>query len=120
MRFVSFSVEKRELEDIAGRFRENPRVRHRYVRTVTDCFEEPQIPKFRPENPLSFQQDNPFSFRENTIDIHRVQGNKGILELTEPKGIAQRGLAGHWMIDFYVEFTHDMYEDNEYVIKMPG
>ena len=120
VRFVSFSTEKRELEDIASRFRENLRAQHKYVHTVVDCFEEPQIPNFRSEDPLSFQQDDPFSFRENTIDIHRVQGNKGILELTEPKGIAQRGLAGHWMIDFYIEFTHDMYEDDEYVIKMPG
>ena len=120
VRFVSFSTEKQELEEVASRFRENPRVRHRHVRTVTDCFEEPQIPKFRPENPLPFQQEAPLFSRENSIDIHRVQGNKGILELTEPKGITQRGLAGHWMIDFYVEFTHDMYEDNEYVIKMPG
>ena len=58
VRFVSFSVEKRELEDIAGRFRENPRIRHRQVRIVTDCFEEPQIPDFLPENPLSFQRDD--------------------------------------------------------------
>ena len=120
VRFVSFSTEKRELEDIAGRFRENLRARHRHVRTVTDCFEEPQIPNFLSENPLSFQREVPLFSRESSIDIHRVQGNKGTLELTEPKGIAQRGLAGHWMIDFYIEFTHDMYEDDEYVIKMPG
>ena len=120
VRFVSFSIEEQELEEIAGRFRENSRVRHRHVRTVTDCFEEPQIPNFRPENPLPFQQEAPLFSKENSIDIHRVQGNKGILELTEPKGITQRGLAGHWLIDLYVEFTHDMYEDNEYVIKMLG
>ena len=120
VRFVSFSTEKRELEDIASRFRENLHVHHLHIETVTDYLEEPQIPNFRSEDPLSFQQDDPFSFRENTIDIHRMQGNEGILELTEPKGIAQHGLAGHWMIDFYIEFTHDMYEDDEYVIKMPG
>ena len=120
VRLVSYSIEKRELEDIANRFRENLHAHHRYADIITDCFEEPQIPKFRSEDPLSFQQDDPFSFRENTIDIHRVQGNEGMLELTEPKEIAQRGLAGHWMIDFYIEFTHDMYEDDEYVIKMPG
>ena len=120
VRFVSFSTEKRELEDIASRFRESLHAQHKYVHTVADCFEEPQIPNFRSEDPLSFQRDNPFSFRENTIDIHRVHGNEGILELTEPKGIAQHGSAGHWMIDFYIEFTHDMYEDDEYVIKMPG
>ena len=119
-RFVSFSTEKRELEDIASRFRENLHAQHKYVHTVADCFEEPQIPNFRSEDPLSFQQDDPFSFRENTIDIHRVQGNEGILELTEPKEISQHGLAGHWMADFYIECTHDMYGDNEDVIKIPG
>ena len=120
VRFVSFSVERRELEDIAGRFRENPRVRHRQIRIETDCFEEPQIPSFRPENPLFFQEDNLFSSRENTIGIHRVQGNEGILELTEPREIAHHGLAGHWMNDFYIEFTHDMYEDHEYVVEVLG
>ena len=109
VRFVSFSVEKRELEDIAGRFRENLHAHRRYADIITDCFEDPQIPKFRSEDSFPFQQDDPFSFRENTIDIHRVQGNEGILELTEPKGIAQHGLAGHWMVDFYIEFVHDMY-----------
>ena len=49
-----------------------------------------------------------------------MQGNEGILELIEPKGLTQRGLAGHWMVDLYIEFTHDMYGDNEYVIKIPG
>ena len=111
-RFVSFSVEKRELEEIAGRFRENLRVRHRHVHAVTDCLKEPQIPNFLSEDPLSF--------RENSIDIHRVQGNEGLLELTEPQGIAQGGLAGHWMADFYIEFTHDMYEDHEYVVEVLG
>lgn len=119
VRFVSFSTEKQELEDIASRFHENLHAHHKYVDTVTNYFEEPQIPNFRSEDPLSFQQDNPFSFRENTIDIHRMQGDEGIFELTEPKGIAQHGLAGHWMVDFYIEFVHDMYEDNEYVIKIP-
>ena len=120
VRLVSYSIEKRELEDIANRFRENLHAHHRYADIITDCFEEPQIPKFRSEDPLSFQQDDPFSFRENTIDIHRVQGNEGMLELTEPKEISQHGLAGHWMADFYIECTHDMYGDNEYVIKIPG
>ena len=120
VQFVSFSIEKQELENIASRFRENLHAHHLHVDTVTDCLEEPKIPTFFPEDPLSFQRDDPFSFRENSIDIHRVQGNEGILELTEPQGIAQRGLAGHWMIDFYIEFTHDMYEDDEHVIKMPG
>ena len=119
VRFVSFSVEKRELEEIDNRFRESLYTRRLHVHTVADCFEEPQIPNFRSEDPLSFQQDDPFSFRESTIDIHRMQGDEGIFELTEPKGIAQHGLAGHWMVDFYIEFVHDMYEDNEYVIKIP-
>ena len=120
LRFVSFSTEKRELEDIANRFGEKFHAHNLYVRTVANCFEEPQIPNFRQENSLSFQRENPFSFRESSIDIHRVQGNEGILELTEPKGLTQHGLAGHWMSDFYIEFTHDMYEDQDCAIKIPG
>ncbi len=119
-RFVSFSTEKRELEEIANRFRERFHAHNLYVRTVANCFEEPQIPNFRQENSLSFQRENSFSFRESIIDIHRVQGNEGILELTEPKGLTQHGLAGHWMSDFYIEFTHDMYEDQDCAIKIPG
>ena len=120
LRFVSFSTEKRELEDIANRFGEKFHAHNLYVRTVANCFEEPQIPNFRQENSLSFQRENSFSFRESSIDIHRVQGNEGILELTEPKGLTQHGLAGHWMSDFYIEFTHDMYEDQDCAIKIPG
>ena len=110
IRFVSFSTEKQELEDIAGRFRENPRVRHRHVRTVTDCFEEPQTPNFRPEDPF-------FTHIGNGMDIHSIQGNEGILELTVPKELAQRNINGHWMADFYIEFTHDRYGNHEDVIK---
>ena len=91
VRFVSFSTEKREMEDIASRFRENLR-----AYTVVDCFGEPQIPNFRPEDPLSFQLEDSFSFKGSDIDIHRTQGNEDILELTEPKGLAPFGVKGHW------------------------
>ena len=119
VRFVSFSIEKQELENIASRFRENLYAHHLHVDTVTNCLEEPQIPNFRLEGSFPFQRESSLFSRESTIDIHRVQGNEGILELTEPKG-PQRGSIGRWMIDLYIEFTHDIYEDNEYRIKRPG
>ena len=108
VRFVSFSIEKQELEDIASRFRENLHVRNLHICVVTDCFEEPQIPNFCPENPF-------FSIGHG-MDIHRTQGNDGIFELSDPKEVAIYP-KGHWMADFYIEFTHDRYGNHEDVIK---
>ena len=50
------------------------------------------------------------------MDIHRAQGNEGILELTDPKEVVIYP-KGHWMADFYIEFTHDKYGNHEEVIK---
>ena len=118
VRFVSFSTGQEELEDIASRFCKNRRVHNLSIRTVATCFEEPQIPNFSPENPLFFQRESPFFVRDNSIDIHRAQGNKDILELTEPKGLSQRGLVGHWMADFCIEFVHGKYENPDEVEMM--
>ena len=115
VRFVSFSTEDHELRNIARRFRENLHARSLNVKTVTDCFEEPQIPNFRPEDPF-FQQEDLFD-QANGMDIHRAQGNEGILELTDPKEVVDLSKAGHWMADFYIEFTHDKYGNHEDVIK---
>lgn len=105
VRFISFSTEKQELEDIASRF-------HKKLGKdiVVDCFKEPQIPNFRPEDPF-------FMYIDNGMDIHRTHGNEGILELTEPKEFAQGNVNGHWMADFYIEFAHDRYGNDEDVIK---
>ena len=108
VRFVSFSTAEHELRNIARRFHENLRARSLNVETVTDCFEEPQTPNFRPENPF-------FSIG-NGMDIHRAQGNEGILELIDPKEVAIYP-KGHWMADFYMEFTHNKYGNHEDVIK---
>ena len=109
VRFISFSIEKQELKDIAKRFCENLHARNLHIHAVTNCFEEPQIPNFRPENPF-------FISTGNSMDIHRTQGNEGILELTAPKEVAVYP-KGHWMADFHIEFTHDKYGNNEDVIK---
>ena len=108
VRFISFSIEKRELGDIASRFHENLHARNLNVSTATDCLEEPQIPNFRPENPFFISTPN--------MDIHRIQGNEGILELSDPKEVAIYP-KGHWMVDFYMEFTHDKYGNHEDIIK---
>ena len=118
VRYVSFSTEQEELEDIASRFCENRRAHSLSIRTVATCFEEPQIPNFSPEVPLFLQREHSLFSRENSIDIHRAQGNKDIIELTEPKGLSQRGLAGHWMADFCIEFVHDEYENRDEVEMM--
>ena len=108
IQFVSFSTEEEDLKNIASRF-------HNKLRFSTNvkCYDEPQIPNFRPEDPLFSLREDPFSDRESSIEIHRGQGNTNILELTEPKGLSQRDLDGHWMADFYIEFTHDRYANHE-------
>ena len=118
LRFVSVSTEKRGLEDIASRFREKFHAHDLAVRTPTICFKEPQIPNFCAEDTLVFQQEHSLFSRENSIDIQRAQGNKDILELTEPKGLSQRGLGGYWMADFFIEFVHDKYENPDEVGMM--
>ncbi len=113
LRFVSFSTEKRELEDIANRFREQFHAHNLAVDTAAICFEEPQIPNFRPE-------DSSFSHFGGGMDIHRAQGNEEILELAKPKGIAPRDGDGHWMADFYIEFIPDGYIDQEEIGMTAG
>ena len=110
LRFVSFSTGQEELEDIANRFRERFNTHNLHVRTTAVCFEEPQIPVFR-------REDSFFTHIGEGMDIHRTQGNEEILELVEPKELFQSDLAGHWMADFYIEFTHDRYGNHEDVIK---
>ena len=112
VQFVSFSTEEEDLKNIASRFQNKLS-----FSTDVKCYDEPQIPNFRPEDPLFSLREDPFSDRESSIEIHRGQGNTNILELTEPKGLSQRDLDGHWMADFYIEFTHDRYGNNDDVIK---
>ena len=108
VQFVSFSTEEEDLKNIASRFQNKLR-----FSTNVKCYDEPQIPNFRPENPLFSLREDPFSDRESSIEIHRGQGNTNILELTEPGGLSQNDLNGHWMADFYIEFTHDRYANHE-------
>ena len=108
VQFVSFSTEEEDLKNIASRFQNKLR-----FSTDVKCYDEPQIPNFRPEDPLFSLREDPFSDRESSIEIHRGQGNTNILELTEPKGLSQRDLDGHWMADFYIEFIPDRYANHE-------
>ena len=107
VQFVSFSIEEEELEDLVNRFRKKLSL-YRSVKR----YEEPQIPDLRPEDPL-FLREDPLSSRDRSIEVNRAQGNKDIFELTEPKGLSQRDLDGHWMADFYIEFTSDMYNNHD-------
>lgn len=106
VRFVSFSTETQELENIASRFRRKLR-----MDTVAKRFHEPQVPNFLQENTLSFQATG--------MDIHRVHSDKEILELIEPRGLVPRDVDGHWMADFHIEFTHGRYGHRNDVIKEP-
>ncbi len=108
IQFVSFSTEEEDLKNIASRFRNKLR-----FSTNVKCYDEPQTPNFRSEDPLFSLRQNPFTDRDSNIELHRGQGNTNILELTEPNGIAQRDLDGHWMADFYIEFTSDMYNNHD-------
>lgn len=107
VQFVSFSIEEEELEDLVSRFRKKLSLSKSVKR-----YEEPQIPDLRPEDPL-FLREDPLSSRDRSIEVNRAQGNKDIFELTEPKGLSQHDLDGHWMADFYIEFTNDMYNNHD-------
>lgn len=104
IQFVSFSTEEEDLKNIANRFQKKLS-----FSTNVKCYDAPQIP--------NLQTENLFSHRDSNIEIHRGQGNTNILELTEPNGLAQLDHDGHWMADFYIEFTHDRYGNNDDVIK---
>ncbi len=112
IQFVSFSIEEQELKSIASRFQNKLR-----WSTNVKRYEDPQIPNFRPEYPLFSLREDPFSDRDSSIEIHRGQSNTNILELTEPNGLSQHDLDGRWMADFYIEFTHDQYGNNDDVIR---
>ena len=102
VQFVSFSAEQPELESIADKFQSKLR-----VFTHAKYYTEPQIPSLASEHLSIFLDENPPSFRDSSIETCRVQGTQGILEVTEPNGLAQHDSDGHWMADFYIEFTHN-------------
>ena len=108
VQFVSFGIEEAELENIASRFGKKLR-----VSTSVKCYAEPQTPDLLPENPLFSLREDPLFPRDNSIEIHRGQGNKDLFELIEPNGLSQRDLDGHWMADFYIEFVHNRYANHE-------
>ena len=110
--FVSFSGKDREIEDIASKFQITLG-----AFTHAKHYVETQIPSLAPEHLSFFLGENPLFSRDSNIDIHRAQGNTDILELTEPNGLAQHDLDGHWMADFYIEFTHDRYGNKDDIIK---
>ena len=80
VQFVSFSIEEEELKSIASRFQNKLR-----WSTNVKCYEDPQIPNFRPEYPLFSLREDSFSDRDSNIEIHRGQSNTNILELTRTK-----------------------------------
>ena len=111
VQFVSFSTEE-ALKSIVSRFQKQLR-----GATSVKCYKEPQIPNLCPEDLLFFLRENPRPSRDSSIEIRKAQGNKDILELTEPNGLAQHDSTGHWMADFYIEFTHDADKNQEDVIE---
>ena len=102
VQFVSFSAKQSELESIADKFQSKLR-----VFTHAKHYTEPQIPSLASEHLSFFLDENPLSSRDSSIQTHRAQGNQDILELTEPNGLDQYHSGGHWMADFYIEFTHN-------------
>ena len=111
VQFVSFSAEEEELKNIASRFQ-----RKLQWSTIVKCYEEPQLPDLTPEVRLFFLSENPLSSRDSSIEVHRAQGNKDIFELTEPNELAQQDSNGHWMVDFYIEYSKGVYENHEEII----
>ena len=112
VQFVSFSTELPELENIAGKFQEKLE-----AFTYAKHYTEPQIPNFDSEHLSFFLDKNPLSSRDSSIETHRAQGNQDILEVTEPNSLAQHDSEGHWMADFYIEFTHNRSGNHEDIIR---
>ena len=112
VRFVSFSTEQPELESIADKFQSKLG-----VFTHAKHYAAPQIPSLASEHLSFFLDENPLSSRDSSIETCRAQGTQDILEVTEPNGLAQYNSDGHWMADFYIEFTHDRYENQEDIIR---
>ena len=112
VRFVSFSTEQPELESIADKFQ-----RKLEAFTHAKHYAAPQIPRLASEHLSFFLDENPLSSRDSSIETCRAQGTQDILEVTEPNGLAQYNSDGHWMADFYIEFTHDRYENQEDIIR---
>ncbi|MDE0313342.1 MAG: hypothetical protein OXM61_00440, partial [Candidatus Poribacteria bacterium] len=112
VQFVSFSIEESELRSIDSKFQ-------RTLRAFTHIkhYDEPQIPNLASEHLSFFSDENLLSSRDSSIETCRTQGNQDILELTEPNGLAQHDLDGHWMADFYIEFTHEANRNHEDVIR---
>ena len=102
VRFVSFSTEQPELENIADAFKGTLG-----AFTHAKHYTEPQIPNLAPEYLSFFLDENPLSSRDSSIETCRAQGTQDILEVTEPNGLDQHNLSGYWMVDFYIEFTHN-------------
>ena len=112
VRFVSFSTEQPELESIADKFQSKLG-----VFTHAKHYAAPQIPSLASEHLSFFLDENPLSSRDSSIETCRAQGTQDILEVTEPNGLAQYNSDGHWMADFYIEFTHNRYENQEDIIR---
>ena len=110
--FSTFSLESQDIESIASQFKETLG-----VFTHAKQYTEPQAPSLAPEHSSFLLEKNPFSSRESSIETRRAQGTQDILELTEPNGLDQRDMNGHWMADFYIEFTHDADRNHEDVIR---
>ena len=111
VQFVSFSIAEERLKSIADRLEKKLT-----WSTTVKVYEEPQIPNLQPEDPLSFLREDSFSHRDSSPEVHRAQDNTYIFELTEPNGLVQRDIGGHWMADFYIQFTHNKYENEKDVI----
>ena len=112
VQFVSFSIEERELRNINSKFQ-----RKLNAFTYVKYHAEPQIPALASEHLLFFLDENPLSSRDSSIETCRAQGTQDILELTEPNGLDQHDMNGHWMADFYIEFTHDAGKNQDDVIR---
>ena len=102
VRFVSFSTEQPELENIADNFKGTLS-----AFTHAKHYTEPRIPSLAPEHLSFFLDENPLSSRDSSIETCRAQGTQDILEVTEPSSLAQYNSDGHWMADFYIEFAHN-------------
>ena len=96
IQFVSFSLKKPELEQIANRLTKDI-----WLRKTVRAFTEMQIPSFQPR--VFYLR-----LKENT-DLYRATGNEEKIVLNEPDVL--EGVMGgeYWMADVYIQFRPERY-----------
>lgn len=96
IQFVTFSLEKEELEEIASRL-----TKEIWLRKNVNVFAEMEIPNFQSREPYLRLKEN--------MDLYRATGNEEHIILNEPDVLEECMRGEHWMADVYIKFRPERY-----------